>query len=124
MNMKVTSQWGCVFLGLLAVAGCAWVFRQLFPDCNAPLDNPNLEVVISACRNPHLRSTSPDGKYMVYGTEERDGGLWLRNLMTGEEQPLFATSDYWISSEWLLQETKYKDVREFQIFDVRTKSQT
>jgi hypothetical protein len=124
MNMKISSRWGCVILALIALASCAWLYQQIFPDCNAPLDNPNLEVIISACRNPHLHSTSPDGTYMVYGTEERDGGLWLRSLTTGEEQRLSAYSDYWISSELLLQETKYEGVREFQIYDVQTKSQT
>ncbi len=124
--MKATSRSCYAFLGFLVVvfAGCAWLYRQVFPDCNAPLENPSLEVIISGCRNPHLRSTSPDGTYMVYGTEERHGGLWLRNLITGEEQRLSAASDYWISSELLLQETKHEGVREFQISNVKTRSQT
>jgi hypothetical protein len=61
---------------------------------------------------------------MVYGTEAGEASLWLRDLITGEEQPLSVASDYWLSSELLLQEIKYEGVRQFQIFDVKAGTQT
>lgn len=119
--MKKFLQWGCAVLVILTLISCAWVYRQLFPDCNTPPDDPNVEVIVSACRKPHLYSISPDGTYLVYGA---GGRLWLRNLVIDEEQPLPIRGRLWLSDRWLLQEADIHGVRQFGIFDVTDGTQT
>ncbi len=90
-------------------------------SCHIPPSDPNVEVVVSACRDPRLYSVSPDGKYLVYGAE---GKFWLRNLITGEEYLLSIGGELWLSDQWLLQEADIDNTRQFWIFDVTDKSQT
>lgn len=84
-------------------------------SCHIPPSDPNVEVVVSACRDPHLYSVSPDGEYLVYGAE---GKSWLRNLVTNEEQPLPIKGRFWLSNWWLLQERNGQGVQKFGIFDI------
>lgn len=123
MSKKKVFRWGYVVLPILLVTICVWgASSLLFSNCDALPEDPNVEVVISACRKPHLYSISPDGKYLVYGAEKQ--GIWLQNLNTGEEQALSAAGHYWLSDQWLLQEADIQGERLFWVFDVRDGTQT
>jgi hypothetical protein len=124
MNLKKLLGYSTI-LAILTLLCCIGVYWQISPDCGetAPED-PNVEVVISACLRPHLYSISPDGTYLVYGVEKDERGALLRNLVTGEEQELLHVGYYWLSDRWLLQETDIQGVRQFWIFDVIDRTQT
>lgn len=121
MNINTKIRWGCiVFAGILILlCGGAWMWQSL--SCHIPPADSNVEVVVSACRDPYLYSISPDGKYLAYGSE---GKSWLRNLITDEEQSLSIGGELWLSDRWLLQETNTANTRQFWIFDVSDESQT
>jgi hypothetical protein len=122
MNRKKIGRWGCIVLVGIFILLCGFIYNWQSISCRFSPPDPNVEVVISACRNPVLHSVSPDGKYMVYSAE---GGTWLRNLVTDEEQPLSTGGRVWLSERWLLQETDPTiHHRQFWIFDVTDGTQT
>jgi hypothetical protein len=61
---------------------------------------------------------------MIYGAEEPEPGVWLRNLITGDEQPLSAVGYYWLTNDLFLQEVQASGVRQFWVYDVSDNTQT
>jgi len=103
-----------------------WHEYYQLEHCWFPPNGPNVEVVVSACDNPSLRSLSPDGKYMIYVTDQ--SASWLLNLNTGEVRPARTTGPYWLNSEMILSGEVWGGVGEergeFSILDVTDGSLT
>lgn len=121
---------GCVVAALIALALCISlpiVGNDYYQSeyCWFPPSGPNVEVVVSACDNPSLRSLSPDGKYMIYVTYQSES--WLRNLETGEVRPTLAGS-HWLNNNLVLGGAVWGGVGEqqakFAIWDVTDDSIT
>lgn len=110
----------CISFILVVFACCStYTIWELFLSCHIPPFDSQVEVVVSACRDPILQSVSPDGNYITYKADKK---LRLLNLITGEETLLNAEGELWLSENWLLQEGYVDGESVFWLFDITTKT--
>ncbi len=107
---------GCIVAAVAMLALCislpiVWNDYYQLEYCWFPPSGPNVEVVVSACDNPSLRSLSPDGKHMIYVTDQSES--WLRNFSTGEVRPaLITAAPIWLDNQFVLGTSAVWDVRD------------
>lgn len=122
-KLHLNSRLGCfTIFAIFLVLVCIGLYFQVVWSCAIPPSDPNIEVVVSACRNPHLYSVSPSGRYLVYGAQGE--GFRLRDLASESEEILSTSGRLWLSDQWLFQEEDRGNKRRFFVFDVTDKTRT
>ena len=76
-----------------------WLEAYTWQHCVFPPSGSNVEVVVSACKNPTIKMISPDGRYLPYSVVTANGHeSWVLDTVTGEQQLDTSCGNWWLNN--------------------------
>jgi hypothetical protein len=124
MSIKIAKLgWGILVALFLCIGlPVVWLYAYIWQHCLWPPSGSNVEIIVSACESPQLRSVSPDGKYLLYFADyQGEYRAVLQDTTTGEERPAITISRYWLSDTLFLNEA---DPPQTRVANLRDESLT